>query len=209
MIKFSLSRVKHKVVPESMVLPDGREVAVNADFRVILKCLRTLKNRDFTDAQKEAFIALYFFGGINVPNPSHLLGEFLSDGESSEENEPVLDFEQDADAIFSSFYKEYGIDLIDIPFLHWNKFKALMAGLGTDTAIGNRVNIRTMSTDKMPPEQRAKVEKLKRSVQLNVMPFSAEEERLQNAVNEALIKGIDPANAIKELKEYYNRVGGE
>ena len=101
-----------------MVLPDGREVPVNADFRVILKCLRTLKDRKFTDAQKEAFISLYFFNGLGVRNPSHLLNQFLSDGTASEDDgdPPVMDFEQDADVIYSSFMQSYGIDLIDIPF---------------------------------------------------------------------------------------------
>lgn len=209
MTEFSLSRAKTKVVPESMVLPDGQEVPVNADFRVILKCLRTLKDRKFTNSQKEAFIALYFFGGLGVREPSRMLELFLFDGSVSDDSEPVMDFEQDAGAIYASFMQAYGIDLIDIPFLHWNKFKALMAGLGEDTAIGRRVYLRTMDTSKMQPEQRAKAEKAKQRVALDVEPMTAEEERLQAALNEALEQGKDPAEAVRALKEYYDRMGGE
>lgn len=211
MIKFSLSRAKQKVAPETMVLPDGREVPVNADFRVILKCLRTLKDRQFTDAQKEAFISLYFFNGLGVRNPSHLLNQFLSDGTESEGDgdPPVMDFEQDADVIYSSFMQSYGIDLIDIPFLHWSKFKALVAGLGDETALGRRVSLRLAETSKLPPDKRAKLERAQRRVQLNAAPMTDEEERLQNALNEALEKGEDPAMAVRALKEYYDRMGGE
>lgn len=211
MIKFSLSRAKQKVAPETMVLPDGREVPVNADFRVILKCLRTLKDRKFTDAQKEAFISLYFFNGLGVRNPSHLLNQFLSDGTESEDDgdPPVMDFEQDADVIYSSFMQSYGIDLIDIPFLHWSKFKALVAGLGDETALGRRVSLRLAETSKLPPDKRAKLERAQRRVQLNAAPMTDEEERLQNALNEALEKGEDTAMAVRALKEYYDRMGGE
>lgn len=211
MIKLSLSRAKQKVTPETMVLPDGREVPVNADFRVILKCLRTLKDRKFTDAQKEAFISLYFFNGLGVRNPSHLLNQFLSDGTASEDDgdPPVMDFEQDADVIYSSFMQSYGIDLIDIPFLHWSKFKALVAGLGDETALGRRVSLRLAETSKLPPDKRAKLERAQRRVQLNAAPMTAEEERLQNALNEALEKGEDTAMAVRALKEYYDRMGGE
>lgn len=211
MIKFSLSRAKQKVAPETMVLPDGREVPVNADFRVILKCLRTLKDRQFTDAQKEAFISLYFFNGLGVRNPSHLLNQFLSDGTESEGDgdPPVMDFEQDADVIYSSFMQSYGIDLIDIPFLHWSKFKALVAGLGDETALGRRVSLRLAETSKLPPDKRAKLERAQRRVQLNAAPMTDEEERLQNALNEALENGEDTAMAVRALKEYYDRMGGE
>ena len=211
MIKFSLSRAKQKVAPETMVLPDGREVPVNADFRVILKCLRTLKDRKFTDAQKEAFISLYFFNGLGVRNPSHLLNQFLSDGTESDGDgdPPVMDFEQDADVIYSSFMQSYGIDLIDIPFLHWSKFKALVAGLGDETALGRRVSLRLAETSKLPPDKRAKLERAQRRVQLNAATMTAEEERLQNALNEALENGEDPAMAVRALKEYYDRMGGE
>ena len=138
-----------------------------------------------------------------------MLELFLSDGSVSDDSEPVMDFEQDAGAIYASFMQAYGIDLIDIPFLHWNKFKALMAGLGEDTAIGRRVYLRTMDTSKMQPEQRAKAEKAKQRVALDVEPMTAEEERLQSALNEALEQGKDPGEAVRALREYYDRMGGE
>lgn len=209
MTKFSLSRAREKVAPEQMTLPDGRAVEVNADFRCVLKCLRTLKNPEITGRQKEALIALYFFRGALVDQPSQMLGRFLDDGEETGDDDPVMDFEQDAAVIYASFWQEYGIDLLDVPFLHWVKFKALLAGLSADSALGRRIYIREMDTSKMGPKERARAERLKSRVQLNGEPLTAEEQRLQKALDDALENGEDPAQAVRALKEYYDRTGGE
>lgn len=41
----------------------------------------------------------------------------------------ALDYELDADYIYSAFMSQYGIDLCEIEYLHWHKFLALMKGL--------------------------------------------------------------------------------
>ena len=210
MTRFSLSRSRKKIVPESVMLPDGSEIPVNADFRVVLKCMRTMRDRKLSNQQKEALICLYFFDGVGVYSPLGLFAEFLNDGRAHEDDsDPVVDFEQDAEVIYASFLKEYGIDLIDVPYLHWNKFKALFAGLGSDTPLGRRVSLRTLDTSKLTAKERAKAEKAKRSVQLEAEPFTLEEELLQKALDEALAEGRDPADAVRALNEYYSRQGGD
>lgn len=209
MIRFSLSKAPGKVAPEEMALPDGRVLAVNADFRCILKCLRTLKNPKFTHAQKEALIALYFFRGALVENPSEMLGAFLDEGESEEDHDnPVMDFEQDADVIYASFLREYGMDLMDVGYLHWAKFKALLAGLSAESPLGRRIHLREMDTSKMDPKDRAKAERLKQRVQLEAEPMTAEEKQLHEALDRALASGENPAAAILALKQHYTRTGG-
>lgn len=47
----------------------------------------------------------------------------------------VLDYELDADLIYSAFLGQYGIDLVDIDHLHWHKFLALLAGLNDSTRL--------------------------------------------------------------------------
>jgi len=44
----------------------------------------------------------------------------------------LLDYELDADYIYSAFLGQYGIDLVDIEELHWHKFLALLKGLKAD-----------------------------------------------------------------------------
>lgn len=211
MTDFSLSRRASKVVAETVKGEDGRELPVDADFRTVLKCLRVLKDPELKESEKRALVSHWFLKGVFRADCVSLLCAFLDGGSrpAEEESEPVMDFEQDADAIYASFHQVYGIDLIDIPFLHWRKFRALLGGLGGDCALGRRIALRTMDTGKMPPQERAKAEKAKRSVQLAAVQMTEEEERLQHALDEALASGQDPAQAVRALNEYYDRMSGE
>lgn len=47
----------------------------------------------------------------------------------------VLDYELDADLIYSAFLGQYGIDLIDVEELHWHKFRALLGCLNESTKL--------------------------------------------------------------------------
>ena len=47
----------------------------------------------------------------------------------------AFDFELDADYIYAAFMSQYGIDLVDIEYLHWYKFLALFKGLKDDEVI--------------------------------------------------------------------------
>lgn len=45
------------------------------------------------------------------------------------ESRRAYDYEYDSDYVYAAFLEQYGIDLIDIPYLHWWKFRALFRGL--------------------------------------------------------------------------------
>lgn len=64
---------------------------------------------------------------------------------SKNENKgPVLDLEQDAEYIYSSFMQAYSIDLMERQGeMHWWKFKALLNGLPEETLIKQIIHIRT------------------------------------------------------------------
>ena len=44
----------------------------------------------------------------------------------------LLDYELDAEYIYSAFLGQYGIDLLEVEELHWHKFLALLKGLKAD-----------------------------------------------------------------------------
>ena len=48
---------------------------------------------------------------------------------SSQSSEPLFDWEQDCMKVYTAFMRTYNIDLIDIPYLHVWKFKALFSDL--------------------------------------------------------------------------------
>lgn len=74
--------------------------------------------------------------------------EFVTDDHpdsSDAASEPVLDFELDSDYIFSSFYLDYGIDLLDERGkMSWERFIALFRGLSERTKIREVMKIRRM-----------------------------------------------------------------
>ena len=66
---------------------------------------------------------------------------------SSGSNNIILDYEIDADLIYSAFMEQYGIDLIDIEELHWHKFLALLNGLSGSTKLREVMGYRSYKKD--------------------------------------------------------------
>ena len=54
----------------------------------------------------------------------------------------ALDYEIDADYIYSAFLGQYGIDLVEVEELHWHKFLALLKGLKEDEVISKIMTYR-------------------------------------------------------------------
>ena len=54
----------------------------------------------------------------------------------------ALDYELDGDYIFSAFWSQYGIDLIEVGELHWHKFLALLKGLKKDEMLSQIMTYR-------------------------------------------------------------------
>lgn len=205
MIPFSLSMASQKLFPHEVDTESGK-VAVDPDFRTVLKCMRVLQDPDATESHKMFLLMRWFYKSQYVPDALPVFMKFISCGDEPNDDEPVMDFEQDADAIYSSFWAQYNIDLADIPFLHWRKFMVLLSGLGEHTEIRERIAIRELDTSKMKGDDKIKADKAKRRVALKVR-MSTEEKMLQQKLDEALAKGGDPTEALAALQAYYK--GGE
>lgn len=68
---------------------------------------------------------------------------------NTEEDKSAYSFSEDADFIFASFMKDYGINLIEMRNkMHWNEFKALFASLSKDTKIVEVMQIRSWKPSK-------------------------------------------------------------
>ena len=62
----------------------------------------------------------------------------------TKKQEKTVDFNQDAEYIYSSFMADYGIDLINMRGkLHWKKFISLFQGLSDKTIIKQVISIRS------------------------------------------------------------------
>ena len=73
------------------------------------------------------------------------------------DKEPIMCMEQDAKHIYSSFMKDYGIDLFEQQGkMHWYKFKALLYDLSKDTKLQQIIEIRTCELPKGKGNQKAR-----------------------------------------------------
>lgn len=85
----------------------------------------------------------------------------------------VLDYELDADLIYSAFLGQYGIDLTEIEDLHWHKFLALLKGLNGSTKLREVMEYRCYK--KSNGRDRDIYEELRRAWEIEP-PMDSEEE---------------------------------
>ncbi len=102
---------------------------------------------------------------------------------------PIYSFEHDAGRIYAAYLSAYGIDLQDINYMHWWKFRFLFESLPKDSEFMRAMEYRSMDiNDKMTKEQKDFYKKMKR---LYALPLSKEEDDRQIAIENALLNGGD------------------
>lgn len=94
------------------------------------------------------------------------------------DSKQIYSFEYDAELIYSAFMSQYGIDLQDIPYLHWWKFKAMFEGLNQDNKIVEVMSYRSINVLKIKDkEEKARIKKLQKAYALPDMRTEEEKER--------------------------------
>lgn len=105
--------------------------------------------------------------------------------EGASEIQRIYSFEYDDDYIYSAFLTQYQIDLQDIEYLHWWKFKALMRTLSSDLEFSKIMEYRSIDINSnMTKEQR---DFYRRKKELYALPLPANEEEKMDAIAEALM----------------------
>lgn len=100
---------------------------------------------------------------------------------------PSYSFEHDAGLIYAAFLLAYKIDLQEIRYMHWWKFRFLFNSLPKDCEFVRAMEYRGIDiNDKMPKEQKDFYKKMKR---LYALPLSKDEDDRQTAIQNALLNG--------------------
>ena len=122
-------------LPTSVEL-DGKEYAVNTDYRDILEIIGYL-----TDVDKPEFIrwsiavALFYVDEV----PQELFSDAMEQmcrfiGENEEDDGQIhpklIDWEQDSKAIIADVNKVAGTEIRALPYLHWWTFLSYFRGIG-------------------------------------------------------------------------------
>jgi len=90
------------------------------------------------------------------------------------EFENQFDYDFDAEEIYASFIAEYGIDLVEVEFLHWYKFKILLGSLSPDSAFKRKIELRFMDLSGLKGQALTNAIKAKQAVQLPIEYSEAE-----------------------------------
>jgi hypothetical protein len=99
----------------------------------------------------------------------------------------IYDYDCDDEYIYSAFLDQYGIDLQDIKYLHWWKFKAMFNSLKEDNQIIKIMGYRGMDLSKIKDkEQKAHYKKMQK---LYEIPKGKTEIDKNSDINKALMSG--------------------
>lgn len=108
---------------------------------------------------------------------------------SNRKNNRIYDYELDSEYIYSAFLDQYRIDLQDIEYLHWWKFRALFKSLKEDNQIVKIMGYRSIDITKdMPKEQKDFYKKMKKIYEI---PKSQTEKQKVNEIEKALLSDGD------------------
>lgn len=101
----------------------------------------------------------------------------------------IYSFKHDAGLIYAAFLLSYGIDLQDIEYMHWWKFRFLFNSLQKDCEFVRAMEYRSVDiNENMSKEQKDFYKKMKR---LYALPLSKTEDDRQTAIEDALLNGGD------------------
>ena len=173
------------------VIVDNIDTEIVSDFRTSILFEQLMKDNSVNDDAKiELALNLYFPKQyiINTVDAVNKIIWFYSGGKdiedsgsklsNSSKNVNIYDFEQDADYIYAAFMEQYKIDLADIDYLHWWKFKSLFYGLNKDIQLSKIMFYRSIElTDDMTKNERKFYRDMKRLYALEDMRSEEEKEQ--------------------------------
>lgn len=178
----------------------SKKYEINSDFRTSILFELMMQDEELSKKQKiNNALELYY---PIIPNDLEKAIEsimwFYRGGKDIEKSnkkgngesvKKIYSFEYDDDYIYSAFLDQYRIDLQDIDYLHWWKFKAMFKALKEDNMIVKIMSYRGMDISKIKDkEQKEHYKRLQRMYKIPEHINKDEQEKL-NAINQALLNG--------------------
>ena len=170
-------------LPDTITV-DGREYAIHTDFRDWIRFCEMLLDEELKEEEK-VYIALMMYKEEQPSNVQlalkgltdfYLMAEEVANDteeqteEHTEEYEvtpkPIYDWTVDSAYIIGAFQKTYGIDLMNIEYMHWWRFKALFTSI-IEFDLEERIGYRALDTSKIKDkDERKRLDRIKKSLML-------------------------------------------
>lgn len=187
------------LVPTSVNI-GNKKYDINSDFRISILFELLMQDNSMEDKDK-MLMALKLYYPVIPKNLDEAIEQMLwfyrcgkdvrkSKGKGKGKSATqIYSFDYDDDYIYAAFMDQYGIDLQDIEYLHWWKFKAMFKSLKEDNEIVKIMGYRSMDLSKIKDkEQKAYYKRMK---DLYEIPISKDEDRKLKEIEEALLNGGD------------------
>lgn len=188
----------------------GAEVPINSDFRASVRFEMMMEDSSLSELDKTVkALSLYYDTGdlknsFKPPAPIeeaidkmlwfYRAGKEENCAVSAGKGAQIYSYSYDDEYIFAAFLEQYGVDLQDIPYLHWWKFKAMFLGLKSDSRIVEIMGYRSIDiTSKMSNEQKQFYRKMKKQF---AIPLPQPEREKLNAIEQALLNGGDVSKVL-------------
>lgn len=172
---------------------NGIEYDFQSDFRIAIQFETMIFSGSYSDEEKIIKSLELFYPVIpeDLEQAVNFIMWFYAGGKEEKKNGgsksgAAYSFEEDDEYIYSAFLDQYGIDLQDVEYLHWWRFKAMFKALKEDNEIVKIIGYRgvKISSD-MSSEQKKFYKEMKKRYELKKV--SKEEEAKLKAVEEALL----------------------
>lgn len=158
------------------VVVGNEKINIVTDFREYIKFHDMIKSNDLTSEEKLEYILEYFEKmPKNLPEAIKALGDFFAleniqlkpSNVSASRPKQLYSFSKDFPYIYSAFKRDYGIDLIDVPYMHWWKFHMLFEGLSEENEIKKRIMYRGIDTGTIKDaDERKRIIKIQSAIAL-------------------------------------------
>ncbi len=200
------------VLPYSVSI-GGVEYQIETDFRTSILFELMMQDSELSDEDKlKGALMMYFPEKI----PEDIGGAveaivwfYTCDAKSkrrkkahesgSDSNRRIYSFEHDDDYIWAAFMSQYGIDLQDIEYLHWWKFRAMFKSLSEDSEF---VKIMGYRNTKVNSDMSKREKEFIRKMQsVHALPLPKNEEDKSDAIIKALQNGGDLTGLLEEEEE--------
>lgn len=183
---------------------NGKEYPIQTDFRKVLEYESRIKKgaSDIEIARAVDEMFNHEDEIITVHNFSEAVSRlnwFVSCGETKAKRLPSaalgingnkpFDFEVDGALIYSAFIQTYGIDLLDVEYMHWWKFNALLADVSKDSRFSKIMEYRTID---LKNKNLSKEQKKLYSALQNYYKISEKMSQADADFVKALLEGRDP-----------------
>lgn len=193
----------------------GVEYPINTDFRTSILFEQMAADPDIESEDKWRYLLEYYYQGIVVTGEN--VKEFveqalkfyscnkqlsskenegdLQENEGSYQSDKIYDFDFDDTYIYTAFLQQYGIDLQEIEYLHWWKFKAMFDSL-QDSKFCKILEYRSVDLAKVNDEEQRKHYKAMKELYKLPTKKNIAEEKKQQEITECLRAGLDPSHLL-------------